>query len=467
MNKNNLINFFNNQAKDRKKWLSKGKYYYDLLGKQIKFLIPPNSSILEIGCGTGEMLSMLKPIHGVGIDFSPEMIKIAKKKFKNLKFFCADAHDYILDEKFDYILISDTIGYFDDIQTVFANIRKNCNSKTRIIITYYNFLWEPIIRLTERLGLKMKQPFSSWLTKQDIENLLNVEGFEVIKDEQAIIFPKRLPLLSDMLNRYVARFPLLNKLCLVNYYVARKVSEDNKEYSVSVVIPARNEAGNIEEAIKRTPNLGSHTEIIFIEGNSKDNTFDEIVRLTKKYSNKDIKYAIQKGKGKGDAVRLGFSMAKGDVLMILDADLTVPPEDLPKFYNAIARNKGEFINGSRLVYPMEKQSMQTLNLIGNKAFSLMFTWLLGQRFRDTLCGTKVLFKEDYNKIVKNRSYFGNFDPFGDFDLIFGASKLNLKIVEIPIRYKERTYGTTNISRFRHGWLLIKMCVFAMRKIKFV
>ncbi len=467
MDRDSLIDYFDLQASQRKKWLSRGRYYYDLLGKYIRFVIPPGARVLEIGCGTGEMLASLKPSFGVGIDFSPEMVRLAKKRFRKLKFICDDAHTFRLDEKFDYILISDTIGYFDDIQAVLANIRKNCTPRTRLLITYYNFLWEPVIRLAERLGLKMRQPFSSWLTKQDFENLLEMEGFEVIKDDQAIIFPKRIPLISDLLNKYVARLPLFNHLCLVNYYVARMTHDDKSDYSVSVIIPARNEAGNIEEAVRRLPQLGTRTELIFIEGHSKDNTLDEIKRVAQRYKEMGIRYAVQKGEGKGDAVRLGFSMATGDILMILDADLTVPPEDLPKFYNAIARNKGEFINGSRLVYPLEKQSMRTLNLLGNKAFSMMFTWLLGQRFRDTLCGTKVLAREEYKKIVKNRSYFGNFDPFGDFDLIFGASKLNMKIVEIPIRYRERKYGTTNIRRFKHGWLLIKMCFFAMRKIKLV
>jgi glycosyltransferase involved in cell wall biosynthesis len=264
--------------------------------------------------------------------------------------------------------------------------------------------------------------------------------------------------------------PLFNSLCFTNFIIAKpKVSAgaDNKDYSVSVVIPARNEAGNIENAVKRMPKMGNSTEIIFVEGNSTDDTFDEIKRVCKKYIDKiDVKYVKQKGRGKGDAVRKGFSIAKGDILMILDADLTVPPEDLTKFYNAIACGHGEYINGTRLVYPMEKEAMRFLNRLGNRFFSIIFTWLLGQRITDTLCGTKVLFKKDYERLVANRKFFGDFDPFGDFDLLFGCSKLNLKIIEVPIRYQARQYGSTNISRFKHGWLLVKMVVFALNKIKF-
>jgi glycosyltransferase involved in cell wall biosynthesis len=245
-------------------------------------------------------------------------------------------------------------------------------------------------------------------------------------------------------------------------------NEYKEKYSVSVVIPARNESGNIENAILRLPKLGKHTEIIFIEGNSTDDTWLKIQEIATKYSNThDIKIGQQGGKGKADAVRKGFGMATGDILMILDADLTVPPEDLPKFYDAIASGKGDFINGSRLVYPMDKEAMRFLNLLGNKFFSIAFTWLLEQKFKDTLCGTKVIFREDYYRLVKNQRYFGDFDPFGDYDLIFGAHKLNHKIVEVPIRYKERTYGSTNISRFKHGLILLRMCSFAARKIKFI
>jgi glycosyltransferase involved in cell wall biosynthesis len=231
------------------------------------------------------------------------------------------------------------------------------------------------------------------------------------------------------------------------------------------VIPCRNEKGNIEAAIQRLPNFGNHQEIIFVDGHSTDGTVEEIQRVIDTYRDRTIRFLAQDGQGKGDAVRKGFAAATGDILMILDADLTVPPEDLPKFYDAIVCGKGEFINGCRLVYPMEGQAMRFLNLLGNKFFSVAFSWLLNQPLKDTLCGTKVMFREDYLKLAANRHYFGDFDPFGDFDLILGASKLNLKILEVPIRYRDRTYGSTKISRFQHGWLLLKMTFFAFCKLK--
>ncbi len=320
--------------------------------------------------------------------------------------------------------------------------------------------------MAEFAGLKTSQPIQNWLSPADVENLLYLSGFEVIKKGNKLLLPFWIPLVSSFFNKFIANLPLLSRLGLVHYVVARLQPQRERDCSVSIIVPARNEKGNIENAVVRLPSFGSSQEIIFIEGHSKDSTPEEIHRVIDKYSpRRHIRHAVQGGVGKGDAVRLGFEMARGEILMILDADLTVAPEDLPKFYNALISGKGEFINGSRLVYPLEKESMRIFNIIGNKFFSTMFSWILGQRIKDTLCGTKVLFKKDYQRIAANRSYFGDFDPFGDFDLLFGAAQLNLKIVEIPIRYGARTYGNTNIQRWRHGWLLLKMTLFSARKFK--
>jgi SAM-dependent methyltransferase len=468
MERSELIDYFNSKAEERDKWIQKNRYYNNLLNSFLRFLVLPDSNILEIGCGTGQLLNALKPKNGTGIDISKEMIKIASSKYEHLNFIVADAHDFSIPIKFDYIILSNIIGYFDDVQQVFKNIRKNCTKRTRIIITYYNFLWEPILKFAEKLKLKMKEPLTNWLSRKDIENLLYLEGYDVVKEGELVLFPKFIPIFSTILNRYIARLPFIRKFCVESYIVARPFCLEKREYSCAVIIPARNEAGNIENVIKNMPRLGKHTEIIFVEGHSTDKTLKEIKRVQQKYFKEwDIRYYVQPEEGKADAVRKGFEEAKSDILFILDADLTVPPKDLLKFYSAISSNKGEFINGSRLVYTIKKESMRALNLVGNKFFSLVFSWILDQRFKDTLCGTKVLFKKDHEKMKDIRKYLGEFDPFGDFDLIFGASLLNLKFVEIPIRYQERKYGRTNISRFKHGWLLLKMCFFAMRKIKFV
>ena len=458
-------------APEREKWIKKNCYYYKDLGKFIKHNVPERAKVLEIGCGIGNVLNSVNPLHGVGIDISGEMIKIAKGKYPYLNFYQMPAENMELDEKFDFIIISDTLVYFEDIQKVFNQVHKLCTQETRIILTSHNFIWNPFLRIAESLHLKMPHRKLNWLGLGDIIGLLNLENFDVIKKGSRFLFPKYFPILSWVFNKYFAHLPIIRHFCITSYIIARPIifhEADNKKYSVSVIVPARNEKGNIENVVKRLPEMGKHTELIFVEGNSKDNTLEEIKRVCQKYRNTlDVKYTVQDGKGKGDAVRKAFDMATGDILMILDADLTVPPEDLPKFYNAIAMGHGEYINGTRLVYPMEKQAMRHLNLLGNKFFSVMFSWLLDQRIKDTLCGTKVISKKNYEQLVQNRTYFGNFDPFGDFDLIFGAAKMNLKFVEVPIRYRAREYGETNISRLDNGWLLLKMVIFAMNKIKFI
>jgi hypothetical protein len=421
---------------------------------------------LELGCSTGDLLNAVKPSIGIGIDFSKNAIEIAKKKYPYLQFVHANVIDFVLEETVDYIIVSDLLTSLWDLQTFFKHLKEYVTPNTKIIISSYNFIWEPTLRFGEMLKLKDRQPLQNWLSTQDIKNLLYLNDFEIIKNERKLLFPKYIPIFNAIVNKFLANLPLMNRLNLIQFITARPIASNSKEYSVSIVVPARNEKGNIENAIKRTPKFGSHQEFIFIEGNSSDGTYEEILRVQKEYPDMDIKAMKQTGKGKGNAVREAFHEANSDILMILDADLTTPPEDMPKFYEALRDNKGEFINGCRLVYPMEKQAMRFLNFLGNKFFGWFFSFLLGQKLKDTLCGTKVLFKKDYEKILANRSYFGDFDPFGDFDLLFGAAKLNLKITEIIVRYKDREYGSTQISRFAHGWLLIKMSLFAARKIKF-
>ena len=465
--KQELITHFNKLAAERESWIRKNRYYYEDQTKYYRFLVPEGLSVLELGCGTGDLLHALKPRRGVGVDFSGEMVKSARERYPDLEFREADIERLEgWGETFDVLILADVVGHLQDIEETLRSLKSFCHSGTRIMVSYYSFLWEPVLKLGERLGRKMPQQHQNWLSTEDISNLLHLSGYEEVKTEYRLLIPKRIPLLSNFINRFIAPLPGIRRLCLCRYIVARSSGlRDRKEFSSTILIPCRNEKGNVESAVTRLPAFGEHQEIVFVEGGSTDGTREEIQRVMEKYPEKDIKLVVQEGRGKGDAVRSGFSFAKGDILMILDADLTVPPEDLPKFYRAMADDVGEFINGCRLVYPMDKQAMRTLNLLGNKFFSYMFTWILNQRCKDTLCGTKAIFRKDYEKIQGNRGYFGDFDPFGDFDLIFGASKLNLKVVEVPIRYRERTYGSTNISRFRHGWLLLRMSMFAFRKIK--
>lgn len=444
-----------------------GRWYHRLLERYFAFLVPPDMRVLELGCGLGDLLAAVRPAQGVGVDFSPEVVALAKERHPNLEFLTADAADFRLEGAFDYILLSDLVNDVPDVQAVLERALTVAHARTKLVVSFFNNVWRPVLGLAEKMGAKAPTLLQNWLSSNDMQNMLHLAGWELVRIETRVLCPLRIPLLESICNRWLA--PLLRPLCLTVILVARpkpKVPAD-RHYSCSVVIPARNEAGNIEAAVLRTPKLGSGTELIFIEGHSRDNTWQEIERVAGKYPDRRIKLLKQQSQGKGGAVREAFAVATGDLLFILDADLTMPPEELPKFYEAARNATGDFINGVRLVYPMEEDSMQFLNMIANKLFGIAFSWLLGQSIKDTLCGTKVLFRADYEAIARNRAYFGDFDPFGDFDLLFGAAKLNLRIIDLPIRYAARTYGSTNIHRWRHGWLLLRMVVFAARRLKFI
>jgi SAM-dependent methyltransferase len=462
---NTRIAHWDSVARKRDSWRSAGSWYHRRLQEVYSYLIPPGQKVLEFGCGTGDLLAALKPSLGVGIDFSPEMVTRAGEKYPSLKFIQADVHKLpAIRRTFDFIIISDAVNDLWDVQSAFEQIHPLCTPRTRIILNAYSRLWEIPLLLTAKLNLATPILNQNWLTPTDLTNMLNLAGFESIRTWQEVLWP--LPL-GSFANKFLVRFWPFRELALSNFIIARPQSKAVKEASVSVIVPARNESGNINAIFERLPKIGSKTELIFVEGHSKDDTYAAIEMEISAHPTIPSVLLQQKGIGKADAVRRGFEHATGEVLMILDADLTVPPEDLPRFYEALVSGKGEFINGVRLVYPMEAQAMRGLNFLGNKFFSLAFSWLLGQSIKDTLCGTKVFWKKDYEKIASNRTYFGDFDPFGDYDLIFGAAKLNLKIIDLPIRYRERSYGSTNIHRWRHGLLLIKMVAFAARRIKFV
>ena len=470
--KEKMIKHADRIAGDRDKWIDKNRYYYENHYTYMRFSIPPGKKILEVGCGTGSLLAQLRPSVGVGIDISRRMIEIARRKYPQYQFECGDPEDSdfmsLFGGPFDIIVMSDTIGAMSDCQRALINLHPLCTPDTRLIISYYSKLWEPVLLTAELVGAKMPQPEQNWLSTEDICGLLQLSQFDVIKTERRQLLPKRLGYLGPFVNRYIAPWPVINRFCLRNYVIARispHLRRHPRPTSATVLIPCRNERGNIVNAIQRIPDFCDNIEILFVEGGSSDGTLAQIEEAVERFPHKSIRVMIQDGKGKGDAVRKGFAAARGDVLMILDADLTMPPEDLPKYFEALASGQGEFINGSRLVYPMENDAMRFLNYLANALFSWLFTWILNQRFTDTLCGTKVLLRRDYELIRENRAYFGDDDPFGDFDLIFGAVKLNKKVVEIPIRYAERVYGSTQISRFRHGWLLLKMVIHAYRKFK--
>lgn len=432
--------------------------------------VPTDSRVLEVGCGVGDTLAGLPNSVRHGVDITPSAVERARLRHPELEVFEGDALDLHLPDRYDAIVCDRLLHTVPDIQGMLESLVDHLAPDGRIFLTCYNYLWEAAIHAGEILGFKLPTPPANWLSESDLGNLFDLVGLEVVKYEDRLLLPLPVPGVSTLLNRYVAKLPGMGRATLYRMYVLRRRADGTLRPppKVTVVVPARNEEGNVPNIIARTPVMGRATELVFVEGGSTDNTRAAIERAIREYTGPlEISLYQQTGKGKGDAVRVGFGNATGDLLMILDADLTVPPEELPKFYDVMVSGMTDYVQGTRLVYPMEREAMRFLNKLGNIGFSMIFTFMLNQPLKDTLCGTKVLWAKDYARLAANRHFFGDFDPFGDFDLIFGSSKLNLKIMEIPIRYRDRTYGETNISRFRHGWLLLQMSAVAARKLKFV
>lgn len=458
-----MTNFYSRPQKNG----TLSKYYTELLAGTYNFLIRDTDRVLEIGCGNGDLLARLRGRERCGIDLSKSLITEARSKHPGIEFLTGAAETFAPpDAPFDVIVLSDVLNQAADVEVLLRQLDRFSHPGTQLVINIHNTLWRPLLDLGRWIGLARKVPHGSWLSQRDVINLCTLADWDVFKSFGRIVLPVPVPLVSRLANRWLA--PLAHWSCLAIFLVARRANLRRTDPNVvSVVVPARNEAGNIAHVLERTPRLGKQTELIFIEGHSRDATWDAIQALPDEFPNGRIVKLRQSGKGKGNAVTEAFRHATGDIVMILDADLTVPPEDLTKFVEVLASGKADFANGVRLVYPMDEKAMQFANLCANKGFGLVFSWLLGQDVKDTLCGTKAMWRDDYLRLDANRAYFGDFDPFGDFDLLFGADKLRLKIMDVPVRYKQRVYGETNIQRWRHGILLLRMVLFAARRLKFV
>lgn len=446
--------------------------FHEQLLHQHRYHISEGESVLEWGCGAGDLLVGLRASRGLGIDISPRMLARARKRHSatpGIEFREGDIQSEVVEEKFDHIVLNYLIGYLPDIQQALVNLQSASHDRTRLHLTTLNTPWQFVLRLCTKLGLVMPQPVSNWLSLDDLVNLLELAGWEVVRKETLQLLPVEVLFVSTLFNRFLVRWPLIRQLGVTVWITARprRACSVAGDITCSVIVPARNESGNIRAALERIPVLGRQTEVVFVEGHSRDDTWAVIQRELAEYRGPHAVRALQQpGKGKWNAVHAGFAVAQGAVLVIQDADLTAPPEDLTKFYEALVSGAAEFVNGSRLVYPMEKRAMRFLNLLGNKFFATALSYVLGQPVKDSLCGTKMILRSDYVRLLKRITVLGDFDPFGDFNLLFGAALMNLRIRDLPVRYKDRTYGETNISRFSHGWLLLKMTWFGLWNVKF-
>ena len=469
--------FYDELGDRREAWIARSRYYYDGIQTLLRQLVPVDQRVLDVGCGNGDQLAALQPSVGVGVDLSGAMVRLAATKHAGLELHQQPAEQLSLPAHevrdgaggFDAVIMVNVIGELADVLTAFKRLQPLVRPETRVVIVYYNHLWEPLVGPATRLGLKLDNPTQNWLSLPDLRGFLHLAGFEVVKAGARMPCPKYIPGVAQLLNDGVGRLPLLQRLGLVHFLVARPLmplAKAPSQHSCTVVVPCKNEEDNVPKIPPRIPRMGRFTEIIFVDDASTDTTADRVREAMREQPDRPIKLVAGPGQGKGAAVRAGLAQATGDVLMILDADMTVMPEDLPAFFEAITENRGEFINGTRLVYPLSGDAMRTANILGNKAFATTFTFLLEQRITDTLCGTKVVMRQNYAKILAARDYFGDIDRWGDYDWIFGAARHSLKIVELPVHYVERVAGETKMTkRFRNGLVMLRMCWVALRKLK--
>ena len=347
----------------------------------------------------------------------------------------------------------------NDFIKFFNRLYKESNKKSKIILTTINSSWKPIIYIAKKMRLTSLKVSDGWISLNQLENIANLTNFVVLEKGYRTLIPKYIPFLSDIINSLFLKVPIIKRVGILQYIVLLKSDPPKKSnLSCSIVVPCFNEEGNVEDCIKKCPKVGKFTELIIVDDGSSDKTYQIAQGLLKKYPFVRV-ISYKPNRGKAHAVERGFSSAKGDIIMVWDADRTVPENELYLFYDALATGKARFANGTRLLYPMEDQAMKWLNLVGNKIFSLIFSWILSTPISDTLCGTKALFKKDYKKIK-----MGN-EPWGDFDLLFGASDLGLKIIEIPVHYRKRVAGESKMKVFKHGLMLAKMAFIGAFRLK--
>jgi SAM-dependent methyltransferase len=469
--------FYDRLGADRDRWIARSRYYYDTVQHLLQVVIPPGMRVLDVGCGSGHQLAALRPSRGVGVDLSQAMLDLAARQHPGLELYHQPAEQLSLPAYevfdgaggFDVVTMINVVGELADVLASFKRLRPLVRADSRIVIVFYNHLWEPLVAPAARLGLKLDNPTQNWLSLEHLRGLLHLAGFEVVKVGARMPCPKYLLGIAELMNDVVGRLPLLQRLGFIHFLVARPVMPHPRPpsaYSCTVVVPCKNEEGNVPAIPPRVPRMGAFTEIIFVDDESDDGTAERVREVIAANPDRPIKLIAGPGRGKGAAVRAGMAQASGDVLMILDADMTVMPEDLPAFFEAVTENRGEFVNGTRMVYPLASDAMRTANILGNKAFAWLFSFLLEQRVTDTLCGTKVVMRHNYAKILAARDYFGDIDRWGDYDWIFGAAKHNLKLVELPVHYVERVAGESKMTkRFRNGVVMLRMCWVALRKLK--
>lgn len=416
------------------------KYYHDQVAKTLRFIVEPGKKILFIG----------------SLDTKP----FPQKIYPKVEFVDESYEVYKPKEKFDYIILSGALGKSTDMFQMFKNLQDACHPSTRLVIYQHNYLWQWLLTLLESLNLKRKEGIQNWLSILDVKAYLEGAGYEVTRIFRRTLSPVDFFGIGQAVNWLGNVLPFFDFLKLDQYLIARPhpsvYEKSDFPKSLTICLTVRNEKENIEGIVKDLPKVCKVQEILFVEGHSTDGTKEEIRRMIKKYPAKNIRVMGQPGKGQGDAIRVGFKAAKGDIVILYEGDRTSDVRDLEYFYDAMAKGRFEFIEGSRFVYPLDPKAMPLPNKIGNIFFAKWFSFFLGQRTTDVLSGIKAITKRDYNRLYDQWGFLGFNDPFGDFELLYGAARMGLKFGEIPMRYYPRVYGESKSHVLTHGSYLLRM-----------
>lgn len=461
MAKENIRSYFKRTAPVWEFWHTKNKFYHGKIGELISGMVPPRAKVLEVGCGTGGLLASLNPSCGIGLNLADELTDQARRNLPQYQFYTVDVDQVKAPEGFcpDYVILNNMLDYIYDVWVMLENLQPFISDHTLLIITTNNPLWAPILRLASKIGQRIPDSPRNFITNKDIRSVLRLQGFDVVEEGMALPVPKQIPLIGDAANILLPELPVLRYSSSVQYIVARWRTP-RAPLSCSVVIPCHNEEDNIAECVRRVANMGTWTEIVVVDDGSTDGTRARVAELMK--TDHRVRLVVfDRNQGKANAVRAGFDVARGDVIMILDADMAVMPEELPKFLKPLQDGSADFVNGTRLIYPMAGQAMKMANFLGNKGFCYLASWVARQRVSDTLCGTKALFRRDYMRMPLGRK-----ERWGDFDFLFGAARLKLRILEIPVHYQERRAGESKMRVIRDGWLFLRACWHGWRMLRF-
>jgi SAM-dependent methyltransferase len=449
---------FNALAADYRALKARNGYYNGCLTRWCQSLVPPGRTVLDVGCGRGDVLAAVRPGRGVGVDICPEMTLRAQADHPGFEFITGPIEDFSEPGRFDAALCINTLEYMWDVGAVLDAVHATLRDNGRLLVTTANPLWSPVFHVASALGLRIPECRRLFITQLDLVNMLELHGFDIVYQRMDLALPKRIPGLSALVNWTLSRIPGVRHLCSTQLVVARKIPRTRRDYSVSMVIPCHNERDNVQRCVREARRLGTSTEVIFVDDGSTDGTASAIdPGLNPDLEVRVISYSPNRGKG--SAVKAGFDAARGDIVVIVDADLTTHPEELQPLYEAFAMGRAEFVNGTRFVYPMEGRAMKWLNYMGNRLFTILVSLIMERRVSDTLCGTKAMFRSDYRHMVMGR------DPWGDYDVLFGAAQLRLVLRELPLHYRERTAGQSKMKSLRHTLNLLRMCWWGFWQVK--